>query len=198
MDDVRHAGGESLSGTRSWRSAEHLSPRPPTLRFGPGIEAAGACLLGWGLLALSVIDIETGLLPDGITMPLLWLGLTFNLFGIYAPLHDSVIGAMAGYLVLWTVCQGFRLATGREGIGFGDFKLLAALGAWLGWQALPFIIVVASAAGAAAGIILLASERATRHSPLPFGPCLATAGLIELYHGDPLAGLGFWLDLPLT
>ena len=169
-----------------------------TLRFGPGIEAAGACLLGWGLLAVSVIDIETRLLPDAITLPLLWLGLAFNLFGTFAPLDDSVIGAMAGYLVLWAVYQGFRLATGREGLGYGDFKLLALLGAWLGWQTLPFIIVFASALGAGAGIILLARRRATRDSPLPFGPCLATAGLVELYHGDLPAGLRFWFDLPLT
>ena len=169
-----------------------------TLRFGLGIEAAGACVLGWGLLALSVIDIETRLLPDAITIPLLWLGLSFNLLAVFAPLEDSVTGAMAGYLVLWTVYQGFRIATGREGFGFGDFKLLALLGAWLGWQSLPFIIVVASAIGAGAGIIALVRRRVSRDSPLPFGPCLAIAGLIELYCGDLPGGYRFWFDLPLT
>ena len=160
-------------------------------RFGPGAEAAGACLLGWGLLAVSVIDVETRLLPDAITMPLLWLGLAFNLFGIYAPLEDSVGGAMAGYLLLWAIYHGFRFATGREGLGYGDFKLLALLGAWLGWPALPTVVVIASAAGAVVGIMLVVHGSATRDSPLPFGPFLAAAGLIELYHGDSLGGL--WL-----
>ena len=161
------------------------------LRFGPGIEAAGACLLGWGLLALSAIDIETRLLPDTITMPLLWLGLSFNLIGIYAPLVDAVIGAMAGYLILWSIHHGFRFATGREGMGYGDFKLLALLGAWFGWPALPGVVVIASATGVVVGIILLVRGRATRDSPLPFGPYLAAAGLTELYYGEYLAGL--WL-----
>ena len=160
-------------------------------RFGPGAEAAGACLLGWGLLAVSVIDVETRLLPDAITMPLLWLGLAFNLFGIYAPLEDSVVGAMAGYLLLWAIYHGFRFATGREGLGYGDFKLLALLGAWLGWPALPTVVVIASAAGAVVGIMLVVHGSATRDSPLPFGPYLAAAGLIELYHGDSIAEL--WL-----
>ena len=168
------------------------------LRFGPGAEAAGASLLGWGLLAASVIDIETRLLPDSITMPLLWLGLSFNLFGTFAPLEQSVIGAMAGYLGLWTVYHGFRLATGREGLGHGDFKLLALLGAWLGWPALPGIVVISSAAGALAGIILLVQGRATRDSPLPFGPFLSSAALIELYHGDFLDGIWFRFMAALT
>ena len=157
------------------------------IHFGPGAEAAGASLLGWGLLAASAIDIETRLLPDSITLPLLWLGLTFNLLDTFAPLRDCVIGAMAGYLTLWTVYHGFKLLTGREGMGYGDFKLLAVLGAWLGWPALPAVVLVASLAGAIAGITLVACGRASRDTPLPFGPYLAAAGLLVLYCGDTLA-----------
>ena len=157
------------------------------LRFGPGAEAAGAALLGWGLLAAGAIDLDTRLLPDSITLPLLWLGLAFNLFGTFAPLHDAVIGAIAGYLSLWAVCHGFRLLTGREGMGHGDFKLLALLGAWLGWTVLPAVVVLASLAGVIAGIVLIARGRASRHTPWPFGPYLAAAGLLALYFGDALA-----------
>ena len=163
------------------------------IQFGPGAEAAGASLLGWGLLAASAIDIETRLLPDSITLPLLWLGLTFNLLDTFAPLRDCVIGAMAGYLTLWTVYHGFKLLTGREGMGYGDFKLLAVLGAWLGWPALPAVVLVASLAGAIAGITLVACGRASRDTPLPFGPYLAAAGLLVLYYGDtlPTTWLGY-------
>ena len=154
------------------------------IHFGVGFAALGACLLGWGLLALGVIDLETRLLPDSITIPLLWLGLAFNLFDTFAPLGDSVIGAMAGYAVLWAVYHGFKLLTGREGMGYGDFKLLAMLGAWLGWQALPAVVLLGSLAGAAAGITLVARGRASRDSPIPFGPFLAAAGLFMLYCGD--------------
>ena len=157
------------------------------VRFGPGTEAAGAALLGWGLLAVSAIDLETRLLPDSITLPLLWLGLAFNLFDTFAPLHEGVIGAMAGYLSLWTVYQGFKRLTGREGMGHGDFKLLALLGAWLGWTAVPFVLVLASLAGSIAGITLVIRGQASRDTPLPFGPYLAAAGLIVLYFGDVLA-----------
>ena len=151
------------------------------MHFGPGVEAAAACVLGWALLAVSAIDIEARLLPDSITVPLLWLGLAFNLTGGFAPLHEGVIGAMAGYLLLWVVYHGFRLLTGREGMGHGDFKLLAALGAWLGWPALPAVVVLASLAGAIAGIALVACGRASRDTALPFGPYLAAAGLLVLY-----------------
>ena len=156
------------------------------VHFGPSAEAAGACLLGWALLAAAAIDLETRLLPDSITMPLLWSGLAFNLNGTFAPLRDCVIGAMAGYVVLWAVYQGFRRLTGREGLGYGDFKLLAMLGAWLGWQALPAVLVLASSAAAIAGVILVVRGRASRDTPLPFGPWLAAAGLLALY-GDDLA-----------
>ena len=161
------------------------------IRFGPGAEAAGASLLGWGLLAVSAIDVETRLLPDSITLPLLWLGLVFNLFDTFAPLRDSVIGAMAGYLSLWAVYHGFRLLTGREGMGYGDFKLLAALGAWLGWSALPGMVLLASLSGTIAGIVLFARARASRDTRLPFGPYLAAAGLLMLYYGDALTTVGF-------
>lgn len=153
------------------------------VHFGPGLEAAAASMLGWGLLGVSAIDIETRLLPDSITVPLLWLGLAFNLAGGFAPLRESVIGAMVGYLLLWVVYHGFRLVTGREGMGHGDFKLLAALGAWLGWTALPAIVLLASLAGAVTGFALVACGRAARGTPLPFGPYLAAAGLLVLY-GD--------------
>ena len=157
------------------------------LRFGPGAEAAGACLLGWGLLAASVIDFDTQLLPDSIVLPLLWLGIGFNLFDTYVPLRDGVFGAMAGYLLLWSVYHAFKLFTGRKGMGYGDFKMLALLGAWLGWEALPGILMLASATGALTGIILMMRGRATRDTPLPFGPFLAAAGFAELYCGDALA-----------
>ena len=158
-------------------------------RFGPGAEAAGAALLGWGLLAVSAIDVETRLLPDSITLPLLWLGLAFNLFDTFVPLHEGVIGAMAGYLSLRIVYHGFKRLTGREGMGYGDFKLLAALGAWLGWTAIPFILVLASLAGTTAGLSLVMRGQASRDTPLPFGPYLAVAGLIMLYFGDVLAAV---------
>ena len=159
------------------------------LRFGPGAEAAGAALLGWGLLAAGAIDFDTRLLPDSITLPLLWLGLAFNLFGTFAPLHEAVIGAIAGYLSLWAVCHGFRLLTGREGMGHGDFKLFALLGAWLGWTVLPAVVVLASLAGVIAGTALVARGRASRDTPWPFGPYLAAAGLLALYFGDPLVAI---------
>ena len=159
------------------------------LHFGYGMAAAGACLLGWGLLAAGVVDVETRLLPDSITLALLWSGLAFNLPGTFAPLGDCVIGAIAGYGVLWVVHHAFRLATGREGMGHGDFKLLAALGAWLGWQALPTLVVLASLAGAATGIALAARGRASRDTRLAFGPFLAASGLLVLYCGDALTGV---------
>ena len=159
------------------------------MHFGMGAAGAGACLLGLGLLALSTIDLETRLLPDTITIPLLWLGLAFNLFDTFAPLRDSVAGAMAGYVVLWAVYHGFKLVTGRDGLGYGDFKLLALLGAWLGWQALPGILLLGSLAGAIAGVALIVCKRASRETPFPFGPYLAAAGLFMLYCGDVLSPL---------
>ena len=154
--------------------------------FGPTLQGAGALLLIWALIALTGIDFDTQLLPDSITLPLLWLGLGFNLTGTYVDLFSAVIGAMIGYLTLWSVFWLFKLATGKEGMGFGDFKLLAALGAWLGWQMLPAIILLSSIVGAAVGISLIAATRHGRNTPIPFGPYLAAAGVIALFWGTQL------------
>ena len=152
--------------------------------FGPTIQTVGALALLWALIALSAIDLDTQLLPDSITLPLLWLGLAFNLWTTFADLPTAVIGAMAGYLSLWSVFWLFKLATGKEGMGYGDFKLLAALGAWLGWQMLPAIILLSSVVGAVVGIALIVAARHGRNVPIPFGPYLAAAGVIALFWGQ--------------
>jgi leader peptidase (prepilin peptidase)/N-methyltransferase len=139
---------------------------------------------GWSLLALAAIDLDTQLLPDDITLPLLWSGLLLNVWGTFVPLSTAVLGAVAGYLALWLVYWGFKLATGKEGMGFGDFKLLAAIGAWLGWQKLPLVILLSSVVGAAVGIALIVLARHGREKPIPFGPYLAAAGLIALFWGE--------------
>jgi len=144
-------------------------------------------LLTWCLVALTMIDVDHQLLPDDITLPLIWLGLLFNIGGTYVSLADAVIGAMAGYLTLWSVYWLFKLLTGKDGMGYGDFKLLAALGAWLGWQALPSIILLSSVVGAAVGIALMFLKRRGKDVPLPFGPYLAAAGWITLMWGDEIS-----------
>ncbi len=154
-----------------------------------GLPLLAYLLLTWCLITLAVIDMDTQLLPDDITLPLLWLGLLFNLALGPVPLADAVLGAAGGYLLLWSVYWLFKLATGKEGMGFGDFKLLAALGAWLGWQALPMIILLSSAVGAVLGIVILTLRGQGRSQPLPFGPYLAAAGWICLLWGDSLAAL---------
>ena len=154
--------------------------------FGPTLQGAGALLLIWALIALTGIDFDTQLLPDSITLPLLWLGFAFNLAGTYVDLFSAVIGAMVGYLTLWSVFWLFKLATGKEGMGFGDFKLLAALGAWLGWQMLPAIILLSSIVGAVVGISLIVATRHGKNTPIPFGPYLAAAGIIALFWGPQL------------
>ena len=154
--------------------------------FSPGWAAAGAFLLIWSLIALTFIDFDTQFLPDSITLPLLWSGLLFNLFGTYADLQSAVIGAIVGYLSLWSVYWGFKLATGKEGMGYGDFKLLAALGAWLGWQILPLTILLSSLVGAVVGIGLIVLAKRGRNVPIPFGPYLAAAGLLALFWGKEL------------
>jgi len=154
--------------------------------FGPTVQAAGALLLVWALIALAMIDLDTQLLPDSITLPLLWLGLGFNLATTYVDLPSAVVGAMAGYLALWSVFWLFKLVTGKEGMGYGDFKLLAALGAWLGWQMLPSIILLSSLVGASVGISLIVFGRHGRNIPIPFGPYLAAAGGIALFWGNSL------------
>lgn len=143
-----------------------------------------ALVLVWALLALTVIDLNTMLLPDQITLPLLWLGLLVNVGGAFTSLPDAVIGAAAGYMTLWLVYQGFRLITGREGMGFGDFKLLGALGAWMGWQALPGIILMSSLVGAVVGISLMLLHKKDASMAIPFGPYLAAAGVIWLFFGN--------------
>ena len=169
---------ETLTGLASAYAVWH---------FGPIIQAVGALLLLWALIALSAIDIDTQLLPDSITLPLVWLGLSFNLAAAaYCDLPSAVIGAMAGYLSLWSVYWLFKLATGKEGMGYGDFKLLAALGAWLGWQMLPAIILLSSVVGAVVGITLIFAARHGRNVPIPFGPYLAAAGVIALFWGQTI------------
>ncbi|TVR63511.1 MAG: prepilin peptidase [Candidatus Competibacteraceae bacterium] len=155
-------------------------------QFGFGWPALAALVFTWMLLAASVIDFRTQLLPDSLTLPLLWLGLFAALFGLFADLPDAVIGAMAGYLSLWSVYQVFRLLTGKEGMGHGDFKLLAALGAWTGWQYLVTIILLSSLVGALCGLALMAFQGRDRRLPMPFGPFLAAAGWIALLWGEAL------------
>ena len=155
-------------------------------RFGYGAAMVGALLVTWALIALSAIDIDTQLLPDAITLPFLWLGLMFNLFAIYTPLRASVIGAVGGYLILWGVFHAFRLLTGKEGMGYGDFKLLAMLGAWQGWQSLPVIVLLSSAVGALVGVALMVLGRHQRDAPMPFGPYLAAAGWLSLMWGESM------------
>lgn len=157
-----------------------------TWHFGVTIAAAGALLLTWALIALTLIDYDHQLLPDNITLPLLWLGLLFNLGTTYVPLTSAVIGAIAGYVSLWTVFQLFKLATGKEGMGYGDFKLFAALGAWLGWQQLPLIILLSSFLGALIGIGFIILKGRDRRLPIPFGPFLCGAGWVALLWGDML------------
>ena len=156
------------------------------LRFGPTLEAVGVLVFTLTLLALTFIDFDTKYLPDALTLPLLWCGLLFNLGNTFTPLPSAVIGAMAGYLSLWSVYWLFKLVTGKEGMGYGDFKLLAALGAWLGWQLLPLIILLSSLVGAAVGIALIVLARRGRDIPIPFGPYLAAAGLLAMFWGEEL------------
>ncbi|MFC4278953.1 prepilin peptidase [Achromobacter aloeverae] len=160
-------------------------------RFGPGAQALWAMLLVAALLALAWIDMDTGLLPDAITLPLLWAGLLVNVAGTFAPAGQAVLGAAVGYGMLWLLFHGYRLMTGREGMGYGDFKLLAALGAWLGLAALPLMLLAASLAGALVGLLLIATRRARRGQPQPFGPYLAAAGIVALFGSGISTGWPF-------
>jgi leader peptidase (prepilin peptidase) / N-methyltransferase len=152
-------------------------------RFGLTTAALGALVFVWAMIALAFVDLDTFYLPDNITLPLLWLGLIFNLFGVFTDLPSAVSGAVGGYLALWSVYWLYKLATGKEGMGYGDFKLLAAIGAWLGWTMLPLVILLSSFVGAAIGIALIMAARQGRDVPIPFGPYLAVAGVIALLHG---------------
>ncbi len=174
---IRYPLVEAVAGLLSAYAAWH---------FGFGLQAAGAILFIWAMVALTGIDFDTQLLPDSITLPLVWLGLLFNLFGTYTSLPSAVIGAMAGYLSLWSVYWAFKLATGKEGMGYGDFKLLAAIGAWLGWQMLPVTILLSSLVGAIVGVGLIVLAKRGRNVPIPFGPYLAAAGLLALFCGREL------------
>jgi len=181
---IRYPLIEAFTGLCSALTAFH---------FGYSIELVWALLLTWGLIALSFIDIDKQLLPDSITLPFLWLGLLLSLFDIFIDSHTSIIGAVAGYLSLWTVYQLFKLATGKEGMGYGDFKLLALFGAWLGWQSLPLIILLSSVVGAVIGIGMVICLGKDRTIPIPFGPYLAGAGWLSLLWGDEMIQMYFQL-----
>ena len=163
----------ALSGIIAWQ-------------LGADVPAILALLLTWALIALTMIDADTQLLPDQITLPLLWLGLVCNAFGFYTSLESAVWGAVFGYLSLWSVYWAFKLLTGKEGMGFGDFKLLAALGAWMGWQSLPLIILLSSLVGAVIGITLMIINNKDRNTAIPFGPYLAIAGWIAFLWGEQI------------
>jgi leader peptidase (prepilin peptidase)/N-methyltransferase len=174
---MRYPAVELLTGALSGYIAWH---------FGFGMAAAGALFFTWSMIALTFIDLDTFFLPDSITLPLLWLGLLFNINATYVSLSSAVIGAAAGYLTLWSVYWAFKWATGKEGMGYGDFKLLAAIGAWLGWTMLPLTILLSSLVGAVIGIGLIVFAGRGRGVPIPFGPYLAIAGMIALLHGPAL------------
>jgi len=163
--------------------------------FGAGLTAAFVLLLVWGLIALTMIDFDHQLLPDSITLPLIWLGLIYSLLHTagmddrFPDTSDAVVGAVAGYLSLWSVYWVFKLVTGKEGMGHGDFKLLAALGAWLGWQMLPLIILLSAVVGTVVGIALILVAGRDRQIPIPFGPYLAGAGIIALLWGQEISKL---------
>jgi leader peptidase (prepilin peptidase)/N-methyltransferase len=154
--------------------------------FGLSLHTLAGLVLSWGLIALGFIDIDRQLLPDAITLPLLWLGLLLSVFNLYVDSPTSILGAVSGYLVLWLVFQLFRLLTGRAGMGYGDFKLLALLGAWQGWTMLPLILVMSSVAGAIIGGLMIVQGHRDHRAPIPFGPYLALAGWITLLWGDAL------------
>jgi leader peptidase (prepilin peptidase)/N-methyltransferase len=171
-----------------------------TWRFGFGWEAATAVLMTWALIAISVIDIDHQIIPDSISLPLIWAGLFLSLFHdaagaeiLFIEPRTAIAGGLAGYLSLWSIYHLFRLLTGKEGMGYGDFKLLAALGAWLGWQMLPLIILLSAAVGAVVGISLIVLKRHERSVPIPFGPYLAAAGWIAMLYGPQIieAYLGY-------
>jgi leader peptidase (prepilin peptidase)/N-methyltransferase len=174
---IRYPIVEALTGLLTGFVAWH---------FGVAWQALFAMVFVWSLVALTFIDADTTLLPDDITLPLLWLGLLLNSFGLFVDLHSSLLGAIGGYLALWLVYWGFKLATGKEGMGYGDFKLLGALGAWLGWQMLPLVILLSALVGTFVGIIGIVLKGRDKGAKLPFGPYLAAAGFIALIWGVPL------------
>ncbi len=174
---LRYPAIETLTGIASAVVVWH---------FGFQLTSLYALLLTWSLITLSFIDIDHQLLPDAIVLPLLWFGLFLSLFPCFADSDASIIGAIFGYLSLWSVFQLFKLLTGKEGMGYGDFKLLALFGAWLGWQYLPMIILLSSVVGAVIGVAMIVFSRHDRNTPIPFGPYIATAGWIALLWGDKI------------
>jgi len=174
---LRYPIVEAATGLLSWIVAWQL---------GWDWQLAAALPLTWALIALTVIDLDHQLLPDQITLPFLWLGLLLNAFGVFTDPVSAILGAAAGYLSLWTVYQVFKRVTGKEGMGYGDFKLLALFGAWLGWQMLPQIVLISALVGSVVGITLIALRRHERSVPIPFGPYLAAAGWIALLWGEQI------------
>lgn len=154
--------------------------------FGPTLQGLSALLLTAFLIAMAGIDIDHQLLPDNMTLPLMWAGILLSFWSVHVDLSTSVIGAVAGYLVLWSIYHLFRLLTGKEGMGYGDFKLLAALGAWMGWQILPLIVLLSSVVGAVVGLALMSAGKMHRDKPMPFGPFIAAAGWIALIWGEQI------------
>ena len=184
---------------RCSRCHARISPRYPIIEaltalmsgfvawhYGYGFVAFAALIFVWSLIALAVIDLNTQLLPDDITLPLLWIGLLVNINQGFTDIQAAVIGAVAGYLSLWSIYWCFKLITGKEGMGYGDFKLLAAIGAWLGWSMLPVVILLSSLVGALVGIGLILAAKLNRNIPIPFGPYLVGGALIALFWGEEL------------
>ncbi len=174
---IRYPLVEVLTGTLTGFMAWH---------FGVTWLALFAIVFVWALIALTFIDADTTLLPDDITLPLMWMGLVINIGSAIVPLSEAVVGCVAGYLILWLVFWGFKLMTGKDGMGYGDFKLLAAIGAWLGWQMLPLVILLSAAVGTVIGIVGIIVQGRDKGAKLPFGPYLAVAGFIALIWGQPL------------
>jgi len=174
---MRYPFVELLTATLSFLVAWH---------YGFSEQSAAALLLTWVLITLSFIDYDTQILPDVITLPMIWIGLLCSLGVVFVDAESSIIGAIAGYMVLWSVFQLFRLLTGKEGMGFGDFKLLSLLGAWLGWKLLPVIILLSSFAGAVIGVALMIFKQHSKDKPIPFGPYLAIAGWVAMIYGDAI------------
>lgn len=185
---VRYPAIEVLTGFISGFAAWH---------FGYGFAAFAALVFICALIALACIDMDTQLLPNDITLPMLWAGLLVNLGDGFTDIRSAIIGAVAGYLMLWSVYWCFKLVTGKEGMGYGDFKLLAVIGAWLGWQMLPLVILFSSVTGSIVGVGLIIMAKRGRHSPIPFGPYLAGSGLIALFWGNQINRVYFDLLQPL-
>ena len=185
----RHCGSRIAPRTALVEAATGVMSGFAAWHFGFGMAALGALLVIWSMIALAFIDIDTQLLPDSITLPLLWTGLLFNLEGTFTPLASAVLGAVFGYLSLWSIYWLFKIATKKEGMGYGDFKLLAAIGAWLGAAQLPLVILLSSVVGAISGIAMIVLAKLGRSTPIPFGPYLAGGGLIALFWGREIARL---------